>query len=427
MDYVKNIIEQNRKGIPIGIYSVCSAHPLVIEAALENAKEEDTPLLIEATANQVNQFGGYTGMCASDFCEFVKIIADKVGFPKENIIFGGDHLGPVCWRGENSSDAMIKADELIREYVAAGFKKIHLDCSMECADDSAPLSDAIIAKRAARLCKVAEEAAVDIFGKSEILYIIGTEVPPPGGANEDLDELEVTSPDHARKTLEVHEKAFKDNGLSEVWSRVIGVVVQPGVEFSHTSIVQYEPSKASHLKALISSVDNIVFEAHSTDYQLSENYKHLVNDHFAILKVGPQLTFALREALYSLHQIETHLVESDKLSNLFDVCETEMIAAPQNWNRFYSGSKAEEKFLRHYSYSDRIRYYWPNSNVDRAVKTLVQNLSENNIPLPLLSQYMPEQHVDVIKGNLKNRPEELIKAKIKTVLKSYSAACNREF
>lgn len=427
MEFLKKIIKDNRRGIPKGIYSVCSAHPLVIEAAMENAKEENTPLLIEATANQVNQFGGYTGMRATDFYNFVSAIAEEVGYPVENLILGGDHLGPVCWCDENSTDAMDKADDLIKEYVAAGFKKIHLDCSMECANDDSPLGDEIIAKRAARLCKVAEEEALQKFGTNDILYIIGTEVPPPGGTNEELNELEVTSPEHAVKTLNVHKEAFEKEGLSTVWSRVIGIVVQPGVEFSHTSIVQYQPNKAIELKEVIASEDNIVFEAHSTDYQLPENYKRLVEDHFAILKVGPQLTFAMREALYGLQQIEKHLIAKDQQSNLYEICEREMIAMPKNWNRFYSGSKEEEKFLRHFSYSDRIRYYWPNNFVEKAVSTLIKNLSDHSIPLPLLSQYLPELHLGVIKGKLRNKPEDLIKAKIKTVLKYYSSACYRKY
>jgi D-tagatose-1,6-bisphosphate aldolase subunit GatZ/KbaZ len=426
LKYLKKIIEENRQGTPKGIYSVCSAHPLVIEAAMEHAKEEKTPLLIEATANQVNQFGGYTGMRAEGFYDFVCAIALKVGFPLEHIILGGDHLGPVCWSGENSSDAMDKADDLIKEYVAAGFKKIHLDCSMECADDNSPLSDEIIAMRAARLCKIAEHEALKRFGESDILYVIGTEVPPPGGTNEELTELEVTSPEHALRTLNVHKIAFKNQELNEAWSRVIGIVVQPGVEFSHTSIVQYQPDKAAKLKGVISSEDNIVFEAHSTDYQLPENYKRLVEDHFAILKVGPQLTYAMREALYALHQIEKYLVNQDDQSNLYETCEREMMVSPKNWQKFYSGSKEEEKLLRHFSYSDRIRYYWPNKKVEKAVRSLIDNLSDRPIPLPLLSQYMPEQNMAVLEGKLKNKPKELIKAKIKTVLKHYSSACYRK-
>lgn len=426
MNHLKNIVNQNRNGVPIGIYSVCSAHPLVIEAAIEQAQEDNTPLLIEATANQVNQFGGYTGMRASDFNTFVSGIAQKLNYPMDNIILGGDHLGPVCWKEENAADAMNKADDLIREYVAAGFKKIHLDCSMECLGDDAPLSDKVVASRAARLCKVAEEEAHSRFGSSDILYIIGTEVPPPGGTNEDIFELEVTNPEHVSLTLNEHKIAFDKEELQDAWQRVIGLVVQPGVEFSHTSIVQYNPEKAIHLKSFIPSVENIIFEAHSTDYQAPENYKALVQDHFAILKVGPQLTFALREALYSLSNIEDHLFDQEKRSNLYEVCETEMLASPQNWQRFYPGTEAEQLFFRHFSYSDRIRYYWPNKRVTSAVNKLIDNLETHEVPLPLISQFLPEQYSLIVSGKINNNPTELIKAKIKTVLQSYSNACSNK-
>jgi D-tagatose-1,6-bisphosphate aldolase subunit GatZ/KbaZ len=104
---------------------------------------------------------------------------------------------------------MANADDLIKSYVAAGFKKIHLDCSMSCEDDPVPLTDAIVAERAARLAKIAEETCREQFGESDLVYVIGTEVPVPGGAHETLTELDVTTPDAARATLEAHRHALK--------------------------------------------------------------------------------------------------------------------------------------------------------------------------------------------------------------------------
>ncbi len=66
---------------PRGIPSICSAHPLVIEAAMLRAHREKAPVLIEATCNQVNQDGGYTGMTPEDFTRFVGAIADRIEFP----------------------------------------------------------------------------------------------------------------------------------------------------------------------------------------------------------------------------------------------------------------------------------------------------------------------------------------------------------
>lgn len=423
MDQFTNALKANRSGEQSGVYSVCSAHPLVLEAAMEQALSDGTMLLIEATANQVNQFGGYTGMRPADFRKFVEDISIKVGFSQQNLMLGGDHLGPVCWTDEPAEDAMEKALILIEEYVTAGFKKIHLDCSMACVDDTLSLDDATIADRAALLCQRAEKTAEEQFGRSDILYIIGTEVPPPGGTNEEVPKIEVTKPEHAHKTLAVHKAAFQALTLEEAWKRVCGLVVQPGVEFSHTSVVQYDPTKATKLKAMIAEVDTFVFEAHSTDYQMAANYHDLVRDHFAILKVGPELTFALREGLYALSHIEDHLYPLADRSNLIAQCEKQMTETPVHWQKFYQVDEKQQYFYRHFSYSDRIRYYWPNDAIKKAVNILFDNLTATDIPLPLISQYFPTLYPDVVRNDQLNDPKALVKACIKNSLEKYSRAC----
>ena len=154
---MKTLIARHKAGEHIGICSVCSAHPLVIEAALAFDRNSTRKVLIEATSNQVNQFGGYTGMTPAGFRGFVCQLADSLNFPQDALILGGDHLGPNRWQNLPAAQAMANADDLIKSYVAAGFKKIHLDCSMSCQDDPIPLTDGIVAERAARLAKVAEE------------------------------------------------------------------------------------------------------------------------------------------------------------------------------------------------------------------------------------------------------------------------------
>ncbi len=49
-------LARQRQGVVAGIYSVCSAHPWVIRAAAEQAAEDGSLLLVEATSNQVNQY-----------------------------------------------------------------------------------------------------------------------------------------------------------------------------------------------------------------------------------------------------------------------------------------------------------------------------------------------------------------------------------
>ncbi|WP_308910357.1 D-tagatose-bisphosphate aldolase, class II, non-catalytic subunit [Pseudokordiimonas caeni] len=421
MQVMQDIVSAHKKGAPVGIYSVCSAHPLVIEASLRHGEATDSMVLIEATSNQVNQDGGYTGMRPADFVARVHAIADQVGFKRADILFGGDHLGPNCWQHLAADEAMAKSDVMIDQYVRAGFRKIHLDCSMSCADDPVPLTDAIVASRAVRLCAVAEAAWKDVGGEPPV-YIIGTEVPVPGGATEDLETLAVTSPEAAEATILEHQRAFEAAGLGAVWPRVIGLVVQPGVEFDHHKVVDYVPEAATSLSRFIERYPTMVFEAHSTDYQTPSALKALVRDHFAILKVGPGLTYALREAILALDTIERELLGDNGASHVRRTVQQAMQDNPVHWRKYYAESGLQQRLDLEYSYSDRIRYYWAQPQVEEAVSRLIANLKASPPPLTMLSQYMPEEYWAVREGRIRNSAEDLIIHRIEAVLKMYSGA-----
>jgi D-tagatose-1,6-bisphosphate aldolase subunit GatZ/KbaZ len=226
-------------------------------------------------------------MTPAAFVTFLRGIAGRVGFDPARIVLGGDHLGPNPWTQLPAAAAMDKAEAMVDAYVAAGFRKIHLDCSMSCAGDPVPLPEAEIVRRAVRLARAAESAfarsSKDGAGGEPPVYVIGTEVPVPGGATESIEGLVVTSPRAALATLEAHRQAFLLAGLEGAWSRVIASVVQPGVEFDHHNVIDYGPQKARELSHAITAVPNIVYEAHSTDYQTRDALRALVQDHFAIL------------------------------------------------------------------------------------------------------------------------------------------------
>ncbi|VEA74949.1 D-tagatose-bisphosphate aldolase, class II, non-catalytic subunit [Salmonella enterica subsp. arizonae] len=109
MKHLTKMVEQHKREKANGIYAVCSAHPLVLESAIRYAHANHTPLLIEATSNQVDQFGGYTGMTPADFRDFVCQLADSLGFPQSELILGGDHLGPNRWQNLPAAQAMVNA------------------------------------------------------------------------------------------------------------------------------------------------------------------------------------------------------------------------------------------------------------------------------------------------------------------------------
>ena len=396
---------------------MCSAHELVIQAALTSAQSHGQLALVEATCNQVNQFGGYTGWTPSAFAQHVR---GRAQVTRAAVVLGGDHLGPQPWRNLPADEAMAHARTMVAAYAEAGFTKLHLDCSMTCAGDPAILSEQTVAERAADLAAVSESVTRDAV-RSAPVYVIGTEVPPPGGMGSG-HELAVSEPSRVAETLDAHRGAFRRRHLDGAFDRVIAVVVQPGVDFGNEQVVHFRPANAAALSDALPATPPVVFEAHSTDFQRPHAYAALVAAHFAILKVGPAATFALREALYGLEHIEEALVSEAERSRLRRVLDDAMRRHPDHWKSHYTGSPEQISYLRHFSLSDRIRYYWQDPEVDIAARHLISNLERVSIPFPLISQYLPRLVDEVLDGRVSARPRDLLLAHVRAYLQPYAAA-----
>lgn len=424
---MKNILLKLNNKTPIGVYSVCTANEAVIRASLEYAKMHDSIMIVEATANQVNQFGGYTGMTPKDYRTFVYKIADQVGLDKSSIILGGDHLGPLTWTHLPEAQAMENARKLVYDYAYEGYTKIHLDTSMKVADDdtNSMLSNEVIARRSAMLAQAAHQGYTDrLKDHPDSIYpvfIIGSEVPIPGGAQEAEETLEVTKPEDFIETYKTFKKTYQEYDIMQVFENVVAIVVQPGVEFGDAELFHYNRDNAKHLtQSLKDNFKKLNFEGHSTDYQKPSGLKQMVEDGITILKVGPALTFAYREALFALSHIESILCKDP--ANFPQVLEEVMLENPSNWNKHYHGTPEELAIKRKFSYSDRARYYLPQPSVDASIKKLIQNLSAIEIPETLLSQYLPIQYRLVKEGIIENKPESLISAYIQMYLDDYEFA-----
>jgi len=412
---------RTKKAIP----SVCSANRFVLLAAMDRAKRAGLPVLIEATANQVDQNGGYTGMRPEDFMKFVGDIADEACFPKTNMILGGDHLGPLTWRSLPEKEAMDNAEQLVRAYVRAGFTKIHLDASMRVADDDEKTAfpPEKAAERSTRLLRACEDEFSKLKAERPAaippVYVIGSEVPFPGGVVED-EGMRVTSPEDFENVLSIFSEKFRRAGLEEALARVVAVVVQPGVEFGNAEIAEYDHDKAALLMAALNKHSNLVFEGHSTDYQTTEALHSMAEDGVAIQKVGPACTFALREGLYALSMIEKYVVEpEEKASHFLETLDAVMLENPRYWAPYYHGTLKQQARDRVFGLSDRCRYYLTDKRVEFAQERLLRNLSEAAMPLPLLSQFLPEQYRLIRAGKLKNSPRAILVDKVGAVLDDY--------
>jgi len=432
-DLLREVVAANRGGRPLGLTSVCSANRFVLETALLHAARGHGLVCIESTSNQVNQSGGYTGMTAAAFRDEVAALAAAAGVPAARVMLGGDHLGPYPWRGLPAREAMARAHELVRSCVLAGYTKIHLDASMRCAEDpgdeSTALGDEVIVERTVDLCRTAEAARAELPAASAApLYVIGSEVPTPGGEKAGAGRPAVTRAADAERALTLAHEGLARAGLEDAWERVIALVVQPGVEFGDDTVAGYERAAAAELSAFVEGRPGLVYEAHSTDYQAPDALRQLVEDHFAILKVGPWLTYAYREAVFALEAVERELLgglPGIRLSGVRAALDAAMLAQPEHWRPYYSGDARDLRRARAFSYSDRCRYYWPRPPVQEALAVLLRNLTERPLPETLLSQYLPDEYNAVRAGLLEREPTALIRHHIGMVLDRYAAACGQ--
>ncbi len=433
VELFRSIVEAQKRGEPRGICSVCSAHPFVLRAAMEQALEDGAPVLVESTANQVNQLGGYTGMRPADFRSRLAGIAAEAGLPPDRVILGGDHLGPYPWRQEPAAEAMDRARTLVRESVRAGYQKVHLDASMPLGGDPLDahggIEPRLVAEREAELAEAAEEAWAETApagaqGAGPV-YVIGTEVPAPGGTRGSAPGTEVTGPAEVEATAAQCREAFARRGIAGAWGRVVAIVAQPGVEYGDTAVRRYQREKAAALAAAAARIPGMVMEGHSTDYQSAADLRALVEDGVAILKVGPALTFAMREALFALELVERELLGSRPFAAASDLAATldrAMVEEPSAWSAYYHGDERGLRLSRRFSLLDRCRYYWTAPPVAAAVMRLIENLDGREIPLAVLSQYLPIQHRRIAQGALAPRPRAMIADAVRDVLRLYSAA-----
>ncbi|MBL9074191.1 class II D-tagatose-bisphosphate aldolase, non-catalytic subunit [Tabrizicola sp.] len=414
MPDLRQIIARNRAGEPIAIPSVCTAHPDALEASLTLAETLDQPIVVEATSNQVNQDGGYTGLMPAAFIRFVADIATRAGVDPARILFGGDHLGPQAWRKLPATQAMDKAHRMVADYAAAGFTKIHLDCSEGCAGEPAQLTDEITASRSAALAATALRHAPD---PAALLFVIGTEVPPPGGARtDDHGDIPPTTPASASATLAAHAEAFR--ALNLPLDQIGGLVVQPGVEFSPMEVHHLPLARKPHLLDALKDWPGLCLEAHSTDYQHAAAYPRLAELGFAFQKVGPALTFAWREALYALDALRSQNGWASGPS-LADTMEQVMLANPAHWQAHIHGQTADPRSERHFGLADRIRYYWPDPKAREAVQRLMTDLADKRLPDPMLHAHFREDEIATARANAYPLPRALALARVQTALRPY--------
>ncbi len=426
---LKDIFRANRRGERQGVYAVCTVNGGAIRTALEQARRDQWPLLVEATAQQVNNEGGYSGLRPSDFAAMVRREAASVGLDPGRLFLGGDHVGPHPWAGLPAPGAMAKARELVRALIAGGFAKLHIDTATPCRDDpreaDGTLPPALIVARTIDLLTVAEDTARR-EGQCLPVYAVGSDVPAPGGADGRPDRGGVSPPEELHAVVATIRQGLEARGLAAVWPRVVAIVARTGAEFSSRTIQPYDVGAARGLVRFIDATPGLVIEAHSTDYQTPPALAAMVADRMAVLKVGPWLTYTFREAVFQLARIERERLRAHKgvqLSRLAEIMEAVMVADPRHWQQHYRGSAEELEWLRRHAYSDRIRYYWRYPGPAAALQRLTANLRRYPPSRELIAAHLPAAARAVADGRLAPEPGALIRHAIGGVIDHYAVAC----
>lgn len=407
------------------IPSFCVANPFVITAVLNHYLHKDVKhVLFEATSNQVNHLGGYTGMSPLEYKNMVLGLAKTMNFPLNKILFGGDHLGPLPFKNLKEEDAMREAERTVESYVLAGYEKIHIDTSMLLGDEKV-LSKTTVTKRGSRLILVAERAFNEykkIFPSAiHPVYVIGSEVPPAGGKARDDKTLEITSYNEVLEILDSYKEEFKKKNLSHIWDYVLGVVIQPGVEFGNSEVDHFISDNVDErIKEF--RTEGICFEAHSTDYQSKAELCELVSNNFVILKVGPALTKSLTEALLKLDCLSSQLgVMSISNKSFTSTLREAMLHQPKNWDKYYESD--DDKVLL-YSLLDRSRYYLSSPEVELSIRTLLSSFGSRiseAVPAGLLRYYFPTQFQRLVWEEVSAR--DIVNDYISCQIEDYDVAC----
>lgn len=359
---------------------------MVLRTLFECCAAHEVPIAIEASSNQVNQDGGYTGISAADFSQWIGRLSAEYGVSSDRIVLSGAHLGPKPWNHLAPKDALDKTINLVKDFAAAGFRKIHLDTPAACNEEQHPDLQ-VLATRTARLCEIAEKHSPC---PDQLVYVLSALSAQPIHESDSLINAysvpPATSAEQLSETVAAYQEAFIKQGLRHVWSKVVSIDALPGIGFDHFSVYPLDDAATKQLSAAILKHDGLSLSATSADYQSSSDLSTLLGNHFVFLKAGPELTFKMREAIFALATIAQQIAGTDT-PDIVAVIEAAINEHPADWAPYFTGDIAIHKQLHHYSFTDRLRYYWNFPDVRSQVLKFISNLESVKLPEALVSQH----------------------------------------
>ena len=198
------------------------------------------------------------------------------------------------------------------------------------------------------------------------------------------------------------------------------------MEFSNEDIHNYNRNDSKELCKKLKEHPHLVFEGHSTDFQFKEKLKEMVEDGIAILKVGPAVTYALREGLFSLSLMEKELIKDEnERANFIELLEKIMLDNPKDWEKYYQGNELEKELQRKYSFSDRSRYYLSLNEINKNIDKLFKNIDSCNMSLGIIKQYCPNTYLKIRSYQIEKNAKNIVKSNIHEVINDYYYAIEK--
>ena len=396
----------NKSILKHSLPSFCSSNFDVLKSIMIFAKYQNFPVLIESTSNQVNQYGGYSGLKPFQFEKKIRRLAKFIKLNNKSLMIGGDHLGPLPWKDLDEATAMKNSKKLVKDCLKAKYEKIHIDTAIICRGEKKIDRHTVIQR-----C----DEILSVFSKKDfdnVFLVIGTEVPFAGGGH--AIKSSPTTFESIKEEIDLYSTILKKK-------KKFALVIEPGIGFGNFSVIQAK-LKNFGKRLIFSKKNNFVYEAHSSDYQKISSLKKLVKNNFKFLKIGPELTYFYAKSIFKMEEFEKKSYKNN-FSNIKNIILKEMKNNNSYWIDYYKAKKKKLDNLKFNSYLDRLRYYWSSKNILNSKKKLFINI--NKINKKKFIRYTDFKEKDLIlKEKLKlNNSEFIIYKSIEPILKRYYSAC----
>ena len=381
-DMVRALQKARKTGGFSTLLGIGPMSPLLLQGALELAKEQDFPILFIASRNQVDMRaygGGYvSNWDQKQFCSAIRSMAEKVGFDGFYYICR-DHGGP--WQRDEERAAALPEEEAMSRGVAsyladidAGFDLLHIDPTKD-PHIKGNIAMDVVLERTVRLIAAVEAYRAE-KGIKPIGYEVGTE--ETNGGLTGLDAFETFI---RRLTGMLEEKSLPK---PQFIVGQTGTLVRLTENAGHFSI-----ENAQKLSAAAARYD-MELKEHNSDYLGSEEL--LIHPALGVgsSNVAPEFGVVETRAYLALARLERTLFDAKRIPRYGSLSQALTRAAVETgrWRKWMVDEKAcysadrvlEDAALAAHIVEISGHYTFEQPAVAAEIQALFDNLHAADVP-----------------------------------------------